>query len=64
MRFWRALDLGADGVVGLLGDDAVPPVCKVADPVRSWKYEVDIGEVQGESRRPKAIGLDSSQYEV
>jgi hypothetical protein len=56
MRFWRALDLGADGVVGVLGDDAAPPVCKDAEPVRSWKYEVVIGEVQGEVRRLKAIG--------
>lgn len=48
MRFWRALDLGADdGVVGLRGDDAVPGVFKDAEPVRSWKYEVDIEQCRG-----------------
>ena len=46
MRFWRALDLGTEGVGGLRGDDAV--VCKAGEAPRSWKYEVAIGEDQVE----------------
>lgn len=45
MRFWRAFDLGAadDGVKGVRGEDAAPPVWTDGDGPRSWKYEVAIG---------------------
>jgi hypothetical protein len=44
MRFWRAFDLGAaaDGVKGVRGEDAAPPVLTDGDGPRSWKYEVAI----------------------
>ena len=55
IRFWRALDLGADGVGGLRGDDAAV-VCKDGEAPRSGKYEVAIGEGAGEIGPLAAIG--------
>ena len=55
MRFWRALDLGADGVGGLRGDDAA--VFKDGEAPRSEKYEVAIiGEGAGEMGPLAAMG--------
>lgn len=59
MRFWRALDLGADGVGGLRGDDAA--VFKDGEAPRSEKYEVAmIGEGAGEMGPLAAIGQFAS----
>lgn len=55
MRFWRALDLGADGVGGLRGDDAAV-VCKDGEAPRSGKYEVAIGEGSGQIEYLAMIG--------
>ena len=49
------MDLGADGVGGLRGDDAAV-VCKDGEAPRSGKYEVAMGEGAGEIGPLAAIG--------